>query len=183
LSRRWYLVAIALALLGLGGAALFLLPQIGSIDSGLIRVIVPGEARLDLLPGTYTVFHEYRSVVHGRLYDVGDAAAGLTFRIANAAGEGVPLSSTPSTQYSIFGHEGRSVSTFVVDHAGQYSLKAGYEQQPGPDTVLAIGQGVLGRFVRLIFGTIAIAFSGCGAAIALTCVTYVKRRKAREAIA
>jgi len=41
MSRRWYLVAIALALLGLGGAALFILPQIGSIDSGLTRVVVP----------------------------------------------------------------------------------------------------------------------------------------------
>jgi len=183
MSRRWYLVAVALALLGLGGAALFVLPRLGSMDSGLTRVVVPGEARLDLLPGTYTVFHEHRSVVNGRLYDVGETAAGLTFRIENAAGEGVPLSSAPSTRYSISGHEGYSVAAFAVDHAGQYTLKAGYDKQPGPDTVLAIGQGVIGAVFGLVLGTISIAFIGCGAAIVLACVTYVKRRKAREAIA
>jgi len=47
--------------------------------------------------------------------------------------------------------------------------------------VLAVGQGVVGRIFGLVLGTIAIAFTGIGAGIAVASVTYVKRRRAREA--
>ena len=180
MSRRWYLVAITLAVLGSVGAFPFQWSQMRSLDSGLVRVVVAGRARVELQPGRYTLFHEYRSVINGRLYN-SNAPGAMTLSIENDAGERVPISSPPSIKYSISGHEGRSFAAFKVDHAGQYTLTARYHGEPGPETVVAIGQGTVGNVFQLTFGTIAIVFIGIGAAIALACVTYVRRREAREA--
>ena len=179
-DRREYLVALLLALIGAGGAAIFLLARLPSLDEGLVRMVAPGEMAIDLQPGTYTIFHEYRSVVDGRLV-LSDDVSGLRVAVSAAAGEPIALTGAAEARYSINGHAGVSVAAFDVDTPGRYTLAAAYRGRQGPEAVLAVGEGVIGKIFGLVLGTIAIAFAGIGGGIAVASVTYVKRRRAREA--
>jgi uncharacterized RDD family membrane protein YckC len=89
-SRRWYLVGLLVAVLGLGGAALYLFSRLAAIDDGVTRMVVPGETMMTLQPGTYTVFHEYSSLVDGRYYEAHDIA-GLCVTVADPAGTPIAL--------------------------------------------------------------------------------------------
>jgi hypothetical protein len=179
-GRRRYLVALLLALIGAGGAAIFLLARLPSLDEGLVRMVAPGEMAIDLQPGSYTIFHEYRSVFDGQLYQ-SDDVSGLRVAVSAAAGKPIALTGAAETRYSLNGHSGVSVAAFEIDTPGRYTLIAAYRDKPGPEAVLAVGQGVIGKIFGLVLGTIAIAFAGIGGGIAMASVTYVKRRRAREA--
>ena len=51
------------------GSALYLMPRITSADSGMMRVVVPGDAVLVFdKPGPYRLYHEQQSPVDGRYY-------------------------------------------------------------------------------------------------------------------
>src|SRR5437868_3163039 len=86
-SPLWFVVAGVIAIAGFVAAGLYLWPRLGSIDAGMIRVVVPGHAMLDLgKAGTYTIFHEKQSVVDGRFY-ASDSVSGLRVDvIAEATG-------------------------------------------------------------------------------------------------
>src|SRR5437763_16841386 len=104
-GRLGYLVALLLALLGAGGAAIFLLARLPSLDEGLVRMVALGEMAMDLQPGRYTIFHEYRSVVDGRLYQSADVS-GLRVTVSPTAGEPIALKGAAEARYSINGHAG-----------------------------------------------------------------------------
>jgi hypothetical protein len=180
-SRRWYLVALVIAACGLGGAALFFFPRLAVLDQGVIRMVAPGETVMALQSGAYTVFHEYSSVLDGRYYEARDVS-GLRIAVANLTGVPVALRGAADTRYALAGHQGVSVLAFDIDTPGDYRLTAAYELKNGPETVLAVAQGFIGRVFALILGTIAIAFVTVGTGVAIASVTYVKRRRAREAM-
>jgi hypothetical protein len=179
-GRSWYLVALFVALVGIGGAWMFVSPRIASIDDGVIRMVAPGKITMALQPGSYTLFHEYKAVVDGRYYETPEVT-GLRIIVVNAQGNPVELGSATDTRYTLPGHAGVSLLAFDIDAPGTYTLSASYADPNGPETVLAVGQGFIRRLFGLIGGTIAIAFAGVGSAIAIASVTYVKRRRAREA--
>ena len=76
-GRIWYLVAIAIFLVGMAAMAAFLITRLMSMDSGLTRFVVPGEQTLTLETGSFTIFHEPQSVV--------GLAAGVAYAIICAA--------------------------------------------------------------------------------------------------
>src|SRR5262245_38697010 len=76
-GRRWYVVAVVVALATGAAMTLFLMFRIDDATARMLRVLVPGQADLVLKePGTYTIYHEYRSTLEGRVYNV-DAVSGL----------------------------------------------------------------------------------------------------------
>jgi hypothetical protein len=178
-GRRGYLVALLLALIGASAAAIFLLARLPSLDEGLVRMVAPGEMAMELHPGRYTIFHEYRSVVDGRLFQ-SDDVSGLRVAVSAAAGKAIALTGAMEARYSLNGHAGVSVAAFDVDTPGRYTLSAAYRDKQGPEAVLAVGEGVIGKIFGLVLGTIAIGLAGIGGGIAVAAVTYVKRRRARE---
>ncbi|MGO8917215.1 MAG: hypothetical protein ACLQJR_15015 [Stellaceae bacterium] len=180
MDRRWYLVALALALVGAGGAYLFFSMRLQSVDAALTRMIAPGEVEITLQPGSYTLFHEFRSVLNGRYYE-SDDVSGLNLHINSSNGEPIALRGGANANYEIAGHAGVSVADFDIDEPGTYTFVSAYNRRNGPEAVLAVGQGVIGRIFALVLGTIAIAFAGVGSGIAIASITYVKRRRATEA--
>ena len=70
-GRIWYLVAIAIFLVGMAAMAAFLITRLMSMDSGLTRFVVPGEQTLTLEAGSYTIFHEPQGVIDGKIYVAG----------------------------------------------------------------------------------------------------------------
>jgi len=118
-------------------------------------------------------------VLDGRYYEARDIL-GMHVVVASEAGEQIALRGALATRYELTGHKGVSVLAFDIDAPGNYRLKAAYEVGNGPETVLAVGQGFIGRLFTLILGTIGIAFITAGGGVAIASVTYVKRRRARE---
>jgi hypothetical protein len=177
-GRVWYVVAILAALAGLAGAGYRVYTNLDGLTAGMVQVVVPGEAELSLEPGRYTIFHESESTVDGRIFS-GTDVTGLFVRIAPVDG-GAPLAIEQprvTSNYEIGGRSGRSVLVFDVTAPGAYRLVAGYpEGEEGSEAVLAVGRGVTGRILSLVFSALGIAFLGVVAGAIIAVVTYRRRR-------
>jgi len=179
-GRRWYLVAALIAIAGWTAMALFLVSRIGDATGRMIRVLAPGQTEIVLKePGTYTIFHEYQSTFDGRVYDVA-TVSGLSVTVrARPGGEVVPLSTASGTRYRVGSYAGRSLFNFEVRAPGSYQIAAAYDGgRKEPQTVLAIDRGFVGDFVITILGALAMAFAGMGAAVAISIIVFLKRRRA-----
>jgi len=175
-SPLWFVVAGLIAIAGFIAAGLYLWPRLGTVDAGMIRVVVPGSTTLDLgKPGTYTIFHEKQSVVDGRYY-TSDTVAGLRVDvIAEATGSAVRMEPATNTSYSMGSRQGASIFAFTIDQPGRYRLTTNLA---GGQAVLAIGQGVFGSIFALVGGTIAIAFAGLAVAGIIVALTIWQRMRA-----
>jgi hypothetical protein len=184
-SPVWFVVAALVAIAGFVGAYFYLMPRIGSLDSRLMQVVMPGSATLNLAdPGEYTIYHEQKAVVDGRYY-ASTTADGLTLRLESATGAAVPLRQpATNSSYSIGNRAGTSIFAFTVTTPGTYRLSgtlAGGRSEPR--IVLAVGQGFMNELFGLIGITVAIVFSSLGIAGAILAITLVQRARARRPIA
>ena len=179
----WYILALIALLLGIGGAVGWMMAKLPQLGDRLTQVVVPGEATLRLTePGTYTIFHERRSVIDGRVYS-SDRISGLRISLRNAQGERVPLSSPGvSSTYNLSGRSGAAIFSFEIKDAGTYRLTAAYDDgRAGPRVVLAVGTGFMAGLMATVFGTLAFAFAGIIAAIVIFVLVFRRRRRARQA--
>ncbi len=177
-GRIWYLVAVGIFLAGMAAMAVFLLTRLSGFDEGLTRFIVPGEQALTLDAGNYTIFHEAQSVIDGKIY-ASSGLGGLMVNVTGADGGEVPLRSSGSGRYTFGGHTGFAVFDFTAPSAGAYVVAGRYaDGAPGPETVLAVGQGFLSSLLWTIFGALGIAFGGAAIAAAIGVTVLVKRRRA-----
>jgi hypothetical protein len=173
-SPLWFVVAGLIAIAGFVCAGLYLWPRLGSVDAGLIRIVVPGSATLTLdKPGTYTIFHEKQSVVDGRYY-ASDTVAGLRADVVAEGGAPVPVEPSGGTSYSVGGRQGVSIFAFTIDRPGRYRLTTSLASG---QAVLAIGQGMFGAIFKLVGGTIAIAFAGLAIAGIIVLLVIWQRSK------
>jgi hypothetical protein len=144
------------------GWALFVVilwSSIRGMGEGLKQVVVPGESELTLnKPGSYTIFHEYESVVGTRIYSSSRGVPGLECSLrSKATGAQVELlRSSSNTTYSMGGRSGTAYLTFHIEQPGVYVLSAQYpECREGDETVLAVGHGVGTRIVGGVLGSMA----------------------------
>jgi len=178
-SRLWYVVAGVIALAGLVAAALYVVPRIGTVDQGAMRLVMPGSAVLALdTPGSYTIFHERRSVVDGRYY-ASDSVDGLKVTLADPRGAPVALAEpTMSTSYQMGNREGRAMLAFEVAEPGRYRLTASLASGGAePKVVLAVSQGLVGGIIQLVFKTLGIVFGSLGIAGLIVAIVAVRRSK------
>jgi len=177
-GRIWYLVAVGIFLAGMAAMAVFLLTRLTGFDEGLTRFIVPGEQALTLDAGNYTIFHEAQSVIDGKIY-ASSGLGGLMVNVTGPDGGEVALRSSGSGRYTFGGHTGFAVFDFTAASAGAYVVAGRYaDGAPGPETVLAVGQGFLSSLLWTIFGALGIAFGGAAIAAAIGVTVLVKRRRA-----
>ena len=181
-TRGWYVLAAVLAITGATVAGLFIYHRVTTMTGRLIQVVVPGEAALPLQPGSYTIFHEYRSEVDGRVYSA-NSLAGLHVELRAPDGRRIALTSPSGTsRYTIAGRAGVSVFTFEAPAQGIYSLTAAYEDGARqPQTVLAIGTGFVMEILTTVAISLALIFGGIGGAVAIIIPTALARRRARLA--
>jgi len=181
-SRAWYLVAALILVAGWAAMATFLLARLGGISEHMMRVVVPGDAELRLSePGTYTIFHEYRSSLDGRVYDV-PTLSGLEIAVRALPGrENVSLTQAMSSSYKLNAVAGRSLFNFEVQQPGAYQISAAYSDgRREPQTVLAVDRGFVGGLLLTILGSLALALAGSGIAAAIIVVVAIKRYRARR---
>jgi len=177
-GRFWYVVAVLVALAGFAGAGYRIYSNIDDLTRGLVQVVVPGEKVLTLEPGRYTIFHEQQSTVDGRIYSDTDVT-GLFVQVFPVDG-GAPLAvqrPTVTSSYDIGGRSGKSVLVFDVTQPGDYRLVATYpEGEERDQAVLAVGRGMTGGILLLVFSALAIALLGIIAGVIIAVITYRRRR-------
>ena len=181
-SRLFYALAALVGAAGLAYFAVFLVQGIGELSFGMTQVIVPGEQEIVLPePGDYTIFHEYESVVDGKVYSGPAGLAGMQCTLrSKATGSTVPLEK-PAGQstYTINDRSGTSVLAFTIDEPGTYVLTGEYgPNERGPDAILAIDHGFIGKLTTLIFGAMGIFFGTGICTTAIAVITYMLRNNA-----
>jgi hypothetical protein len=179
LSRGWYVAALIIAFAGWVGMALFLVARLSGSADAMIRVLVPGESELRLKePGRYTIFHEYRSIFEGGIYNV-DSIAGLRVTLrSRESGATLPLRQTASSRYTVGSRSGRSLFAFDVPAPGAYVLVGAYpDGRREPQTVLAIDRGFVGGLLITIFGALAMAFGGTALGVLGAIFVWRHRRR------
>jgi hypothetical protein len=182
-GRGWYILACALVFAALAAMGIFIFARISGIGASLTRVVVPGQAELRLdKTGDYTIFHEYRSVVDGRVY-YAVSLSGLRVTVTAPDGSALALTSPRATsRYNVSGRSGVSVFAFNVAAPGTYRLTAFYEDgRSEPRTVLAVGSGFVGSILLTVLGAFLIMIVGVGAGVALGVTVYRRRQRARLA--
>jgi hypothetical protein len=175
-------LALAIGLAGFAGMAAFMLPRLLGMADELIHVVVPGEAELTLeAPGTYTIFHEQRSVVGDRLY-VSDNISGLRIVVKSATtGNEIPIApAAVSRTYTFGSRSGTSAFAFNIAEPGRFRLVAAYDDGlTEPQAVLAIGHDFLAGLMITILGSLAIVFAFMAAAVVLVVGVWRRRKAAR----
>ncbi len=177
-SRAWYLLAVLVLIAGFTAFGMVLSSALGSFDR-MIRVLVPGQADMTLeQPGSYTIFHEHRSTLDGRVYDVGNVS-GLTVTVTSLGGSNIPLQTSASANYASGSRAGRSLFSFEIRDPGVYRLSAAYAAgRKEPQTVLAVGHNAVSGFVFTLLAALACMFVGVGIAIGIFVMVFIRRRRA-----
>ncbi|MCY1458748.1 hypothetical protein D9M71_761590 [compost metagenome] len=85
-----------------------------------------------------------------------------------------------SASYSLGGRQGEAINVFDVEQAGAYRISADYDGAAGPQTVIAVGQGFMGRLFTTILSALGAAFLGMILAAAVVVGVYLARRRARQ---
>jgi hypothetical protein len=161
--------------------AALIFPRLQAMNDALIQVVVPGEAEMTLdKPGTYTIFHEERSVVGDRVY-VSDNISGLRVTVRSAAtGEALAVAPTTLAEtYSFGGRSGKSILSFDISQPGVYRLAAAYEDGGSqPQAALAIGHGFLADLLTTIFVSLGMVFGCIAVAVVIVVLVWRKRSQA-----
>jgi hypothetical protein len=183
-GRQWYFVAPIFVIAGIAAMAFMLYRGLDELRTSLTQIVVPGSAELNLgQPGTYTIFHEYQSVVGTRVFNV-EPIDNLFVSVRDkATGREIALeTSNASSRYSFNGRSGRSILTFAIAAPGTYLLEAHYGSgRTEPQTVLTVGYGFVGALLKLIGAALATVSSGIALTVGI--IIFVSRRRQRAKIA
>ncbi len=175
-SKLWFVVASVIAAATLGGAPLYDLSKAPALDELMTRLVVPGSVAFDLdKPGKYTIFRDADGKWHGlklpeelqvRLVD---EANGAPVNLVNASG---------NLSYSIPGHVGASIFTFIVDHPGRYRLTAeSRDGRTSPTAILAVDRGMLTGLTHRIGHSFLIMAAGLAVAGTIAGITFWQRSR------
>lgn len=168
-SAWWYILPALLLIIGIALASYFVINIISSADKG-DGFVVPGSYELIIEePGSYTIFHEYRTNIDGKYYDTDEDISGLSLVLENEVdGSVINLTSSGYSHYSNFGREGVSIASFRIKEPGTYILSAQYEDGQGPDVVLTISKD----FVKSLLFGIGSMIAGIGF-IVLSLISFI----------
>jgi hypothetical protein len=173
----WYFLPVFILLLGWGTMEEILYAGRDE-TSGMIRVVVPGRTELALNErGTYTIFHEYRSVVDGRRYDVPGVSGLIIDLRTQERDEPIALKGASGQSYDTGDVAGRSLFEFDVLTPGTYRLTSSYgDSRKEPQTVLAIARGFVQGRARTTLVAEITALGSIALAALIALVLFAKRR-------
>jgi hypothetical protein len=182
-SPLWFVVAGLIAVAGFVAAGFLVFSGISAVEGRLMQVVMPGSATLTLSqPGTYTIYHETRSVVDGQLY-ASNSVGGLRVSLRAPDGSAVPLApSSGGATYKFGSREGRSVFSFTVATPGEYRITGALpDGRTEPKVVLAVESGLMGGMFQMIGGALGLVFGGLAIAGVIVVITLWQRQKPKRA--
>jgi len=183
-SKFYYVLMLAGLAASFFSFRLLIERRFETITASLERGSVPGVFSLELRKkGHHAVYVEYRGSLGNRLFLTAQELGALECTLTSAAGEALSLS-RPLLAYGYDGeaHAGVAVLEFQVPRPGTYRLQGRYpEGTPGPDLLLAVGEGPLGDLSLPILGGFALALApgliGVGVGIAIWRIRKQARRR------
>ncbi|ADU32095.1 hypothetical protein [Evansella cellulosilytica] len=147
-GKKMYLLAAVIFVVGIACSIFFVITS--SVFQTGERVIVPGATEIHLEEGDYTVFHEYRSVIDGKVYSTETALTGLYVRLLEKS-NGSHIEMSPvrfNTNYSLNGREGEGLLSFTIEEEGTYILEGSYEEGfDEKEAIFLIKQTFLGEIL------------------------------------
>jgi hypothetical protein len=173
-----------------GGIGLFIYETshgLVRVTDSLSRVVVPGQARLNLERGkSYTVFYESHTTVDGKLYSTRQSVRALECHVKSLDdGEEAAISpSSNPTQYRLGGRSGHSILEFSAPRDGQFDFSCAYASGvAGTNVVLAVGTGFGSRMFRAILVSLTGPLLGGLLAMAVFFWVYIRRDNAKASAA
>jgi hypothetical protein len=183
-STRVYLWVAAIFLALAVPSGLLLKTGITNLTEGLERFTAPGSATVTLeTPGTYTVFHEYRSSLGGRLYDGPATLPAMNFVVEGPAGTSPAIeSSSGDFDYSIGSRAGYAVGALRIERPGEYRITSVYVDESGEQVVLGLGRDTEKSTLQTVGGFIGL-FAAVGLSFFVWFLIFIVRysRSKREA--
>lgn len=176
---KYYALAAVIFIIGVSAFVFLLINTLRDIKGGHKHIIVPGDYDIVLpKPGKYTIFHEYKSVIGGKIYNTKkENLSGLKCKLVDkSTGLNIPLAQPmANSTYSIGSRSGVAILKFNIDDVGIYEFSAFYEGAlDGPEVVLAIGQGFIGKILLAVFGGVGILLVTIGISITIIIFTIIK---------
>lgn len=170
-TKKGYLVALAVLVLGLGIAALFGWRTYQRIE-GMRRVDMPGTQTVELPAGDLVAHAE----APAGTASTDDFQVSARCQAVTATGESLALG-TPRTHtsYQLGSRQGASLFSLTVPAAGPITVTC----DSGDRFVLAFGRGVGGGIV----GIVVSGFAGVITALVIVIRTWRRRRRERKAAA
>ncbi len=154
-----YLLAGGVFVLGI----IFMIYQVFAIvddfSASDLRFIAPqSEVVLQLEPGEYTVYYEYKTYFEEVYYDTGNSINGLKLKIKNTlSNEEVKVkNSTFSSSYTNSDGSGVSVLDFEIKKSGEFKISSSFTDSEHEKVILSIGKTMAWNFINSVFGIFAI---------------------------
>jgi hypothetical protein len=186
-SAWYYWLVVPFFLAGIGLLIYEISHGLAHVADALTRVVVPGQATLNLEQGKpYTVFYESHTTVGGKLYSTHQSVTALECHVKSLSdGEEAAISpSSNPTQYRIAGRSGRSILEFSAPRDGAYDFSCAYASGVrGTNIVLAVGTGFGARMFRAILVCFAGPLLGGLLSTAVFFWVYIRRDNARASAA
>jgi hypothetical protein len=174
-GRVWYLVALAVLLVGVAWIALGLISVDRQVES-FPRAPLPAG-------GTVALDHSGGYVIY---YEGPGAGGGLVpsfhVRIAPAAPPAAAGSRRPyasSVTYSFGSHQGRAVLTLQVVHPGRFRVEPTRAPDVPGGSDLAFGSSIAGRVTGTVLPSVGLIFLGITGAIVVGIIRAARVRRAR----
>ncbi len=174
-SGWYYLLVLLVPIVGCGASFATGFTVLHGKVEEMSRVVMPGEAAVELKAGEYTGYYERQSVVDGTTYSTGDLG-GLRCDLRDEAGAEVAVRGTTTrASYGFGAFSGESIFQFTAATPGRYRL-ACVRADGGdePKVVLAVGGALMGS----ILVTMLPGLGGVILGIVFFVVVYRKRRRA-----
>ena len=157
------ILGILVGAVGVLGFMYFIFAGLIGMRDNMTQYIMPGSHEVVLQPGSYTIFHEYRTVVNGVVYNNAQMPSSLSCQLVeDGTGKPVQLLTSGGGSYQFGSRYGSSLMSFEVAHPGKYVLSATYASGGGSAVILTIGKGLKHFAFSTLIPSLASIFGGCG---------------------
>ncbi len=177
-----YIISLCLFVGGIIGFILFLLVSISGLTN-MDQYVVPGDHTLQLEEkGTYTLFHEHKSMIDGEFFNSSSgASAGLKIRITSEQGDTIPVKSlTSGGSYSTGSREGTGIGSFKIESPGTYTLSVRGRNENSSRVVLTVNRGFGSGLVITVFGSMLILGGSLSLSFVLAILTLIKQLSTKK---
>lgn len=131
---------------------IMLTSNLSDLTNAMLRFEVPTKQSLDLMPGTYTIYHEYKTFFKNTRYDQEDMSLdGLNFELLDSENNPIQIvASSGYSNYSFNHRNGYSIAEFTIEDSGIYDFDGHFENDSDKKIVCTIGRGVFESLFKTI---------------------------------
>ncbi|MCT4663065.1 MAG: hypothetical protein N4A40_14500 [Tissierellales bacterium] len=126
--------------------------NLSKFSDAMLRFEVPSTQTLDLMPGTYTIYHEYKTFFKNIHYDQkGMNLEHLNLELLDSSSTNIPLDySNTYSRYSFKHRTGYSIANFSIENQGIYTFNASFDDNSNTKIICSIGRGVFENLFKTI---------------------------------